>query len=165
MRMEELKRGFWGYTRESVYRCITAMEEEFSARLLEKDAAVTRLEEQYQGRIRELEESLAQVQREGEAQRRDQATISEALLNAQEYARGLREETQRQEEEVRRELDAQIQRQRRELEAYQGELKRLRETFQALLEEMDGRMEALYAVAPRLEPDDCACGGMERQVV
>ena len=35
MRMEELKRGFWGYQKEGVYRCITSMEEEFSARLME----------------------------------------------------------------------------------------------------------------------------------
>ena len=80
MRMEELKRGFWGYQKEGVYRCITSMEEEFSARLMEKDAALAKLEEQYQARVRELEEALARAQEENRAQSRSQAAISEALL-------------------------------------------------------------------------------------
>ena len=83
MRMEELKRGFWGYQKEGVYRCITSMEEEFSARLMEKDAALAKLEEQYQARVRELEEALARAQEENRAQSRSQAAISEALLRAQ----------------------------------------------------------------------------------
>ena len=157
MRMEELKRGFWGYQKEGVYRCITSMEEEFSARLMEKDAALAKLEEQYQARVRELEEALARAQEENRAQSRSQAAISEALLRAQDYAQKLREESQRQEETVRRDIAARAHRQQRELDAYQGELDRLRQTIRTLLEELDsragavqGKLELLRAEAPEV---------------
>ena len=157
MRMEELKRGFWGYQKKGVYRCITSMEEEFSARLMEKDAALAKLEEQYQARVRELEEALARAQEENRAQSRSQAAISEALLRAQDYAQKLREESQRQEETVRRDIAARAHRQQRELDAYQGELDRLRQTIRTLLEELDsragavqGKLELLRAEAPEV---------------
>ena len=146
MRMEELKRGFWGYQKEGVYRCITSMEEEFSARLMEKDAALAK-----------LEEALARAQEENRAQSRSQAAISEALLRAQDYAQKLREESQRQEETVRRDIAARAHRQQRELDAYQGELDRLRQTVRTLLEELDsrtgavqGKLELLRAEAPEV---------------
>ena len=37
MRLDELKKGFWGYKRDSVYQYVALMEEDFSAKLLEKD--------------------------------------------------------------------------------------------------------------------------------
>ena len=38
MQLDELKKGFWGYQKEGVFQYITAREEEFSRRLLEKEA-------------------------------------------------------------------------------------------------------------------------------
>lgn len=36
MKLDQLKKGFWGYKRASVYEYITMMEEEFSEKLAEK---------------------------------------------------------------------------------------------------------------------------------
>lgn len=37
MKVEQLKRGLFGYQKQSVYRCIAEMEEGYSARLLEQE--------------------------------------------------------------------------------------------------------------------------------
>lgn len=44
--MDELKRGFWGYKKDSVYRYIVSMEEDASARVAEKEARLEKLEAQ-----------------------------------------------------------------------------------------------------------------------
>ena len=36
MKLDQLKKGFWGYKKASVYEYITMMEEEFSEKLAEK---------------------------------------------------------------------------------------------------------------------------------
>ena len=36
MKLDQLKKGFWGYQKASVYEYITMMEEEFSEKLAEK---------------------------------------------------------------------------------------------------------------------------------
>ena len=41
MRLDELKKGLWGYKKEDVYRYIVGMEEESSRKLAEKDAKLT----------------------------------------------------------------------------------------------------------------------------
>ena len=51
MQLNELKKGFWGYKKESVYRYIVAIEESTSEKLAEKDAKLTQLEEQSQKKI------------------------------------------------------------------------------------------------------------------
>lgn len=143
MRMEELKRGFWGYQKESVYRCIASMEEEFSRRLLEKDEKASRAEEQFQARIAELAAELKAAREACEEQRRSHTSISDTLLKAQAYGQQLREETFHQEEETRRDIQRTAERQRAELAAYQEKLERLRGMFRTLLDELDGKAAML----------------------
>ena len=38
MRLEELKKGFWGYRKDAVFQYITEQEESFSQKLMEKEA-------------------------------------------------------------------------------------------------------------------------------
>ena len=53
MRLEELKKSFWGYQKDTVFRYITQQEEAFTQRLAEKDALRERMDQQAQSRITE----------------------------------------------------------------------------------------------------------------
>ena len=107
MQLDELKKGFWGYQKEGVFQYITAREEEFSRRLLEKEAqadqalqrAQTRVQELEQeavdawSRVRALEQELQSLREERDALRKQQAMVADALLDARAYAGRLREES------------------------------------------------------------------------
>ena len=54
MQLEELKKGFWGYQKEGVFQYITAREEEFSRRLLEKEAQADQARQRAQPGVQEL---------------------------------------------------------------------------------------------------------------
>ena len=56
MQLDELKKGFWGYQKEGVFQYITAREEEFSRRLLEKEAQADQALQRAQTRVQELEQ-------------------------------------------------------------------------------------------------------------
>ena len=55
MKAEDLKTGFFGYQKASVYQYITTLEEQFSAKLMEQDAAHKAETEQHVQKIRQLE--------------------------------------------------------------------------------------------------------------
>ena len=69
MRLEELKKGLWGYKKEGVFQYITAQEEAFSQRLMEKDAQAEREAASAQKRIAELEQEVSTLRRELETLR------------------------------------------------------------------------------------------------
>ena len=48
MRLEEVKRGLWGYQRDAVFRYIAGQEEAFGQKLAEKDAQMMRAGQQAQ---------------------------------------------------------------------------------------------------------------------
>ena len=62
MRLEEVKRGLWGYQRDAVFRYIAGQEEAFGQKLAEKDAQMMRAGQQAQARIRDLEEENQDLQ-------------------------------------------------------------------------------------------------------
>ena len=64
MRIEELKKGFWGFQKDGVFRFIAQQEEAFAQKLAEKDAQMERRSQQDQERIQRLEEENRQLQAE-----------------------------------------------------------------------------------------------------
>lgn len=72
MKTDELKTGFWGYKKFSVYQYINTLEEQFSAQLLEKDRESREALEQEQQRVRQLEQELEDLRRQMEEQQREQ---------------------------------------------------------------------------------------------
>ena len=56
MRLEELKKGFWGYQKDAVFQYITQQEEAFAQKIEEKDTLLERADRQAQTRIRDLEQ-------------------------------------------------------------------------------------------------------------
>ena len=106
MRLDELKKGFWGYQKESVYRYIASLEEETSKKLEEKDVQLKKVEGEIRQRLSELENALGEAQKENEAMRENQMVISATLLEAQRFAELLKEDSFRREREAQAELDA-----------------------------------------------------------
>lgn len=71
MKLDQLKKGFWGYKKASVYEYITMMEEEFSEKLAEKVTEQKTQEEQYRTQIAALEKELSRVRKELEEQKKE----------------------------------------------------------------------------------------------
>ncbi len=148
MKTEALKTGLWGYKKFSVYQYITALEEEFSAKLLEKDQENHTALEQAQLRIRQLEQELAELHRQHDALRDEHLLISNTLLDAQRYAETLRAQTQEQEQAACKHLEEAVETRKRELEQYDGRLSQLRQLFRTMLQEMDA---SALEMEPHLE--------------
>lgn len=64
MCIEGLKKGFWGFQKDGVFRFIAQLEEAFAQKLAEKDAQLERRSRQDQERIRRLEEENRKLQAE-----------------------------------------------------------------------------------------------------
>lgn len=138
MRLDEIKKGFWGYKKEGVCRYIAQLEAEAQAK---KDEEVRRLEEASGRRIAELEDALRAAREENEAMRAEQASIADALIQAQKYAQQIRDEADEFEREAHDRVRASVDRQLRELEDYSTAADVLKEQFHALLKDTLGKTE------------------------
>ena len=91
MKIEDLKVGFWGYKKFSVYQYITHLEEQFSAKLLEKDEENRSLLEKERQRSQKLEEELKNLRKQYEVQRDEQLLVANTLMEARRYAERLKD--------------------------------------------------------------------------
>lgn len=161
MRLDELKKGLWGYKKEDVYRYIVSMEEESSrkleekdAKLAEKDVRLTQQETRAQGRIAELEQMVGTLQEENASLKANQSAVFATLLEAQRHAERLREESVRREQKSQEQLKLLVQRQTQELESYSAKVQQLREVLRELLAEFDGRAEQTGAALTALREQE-----------
>lgn len=138
MRLDEIKKEFWGYQKEGVCRYIAQLEAEAQAK---KDEEIRRLEEESGRRAAELEEALRAAREENEALRAGQASVADALIQAQKYARQIRDEADEFGREARDRVRAGMDRQLQELEEYSAAADALKEQLHALLKDTLGRTE------------------------
>lgn len=143
MQLESLKKGMFGYTKESVLRYISTMEEDFSAKLVERDVQSKKDTETYTRRIQELEEALSSLKKEYEAQQARQLMIADTLLEAQRHAAQMKAETEQQEFKLRQQLEQDAARYQAELDRYGAQVRELRERFHTLLSIMDQKAETV----------------------
>ena len=108
MRMDELKRGLWGYKKDSVYHYIVSIEEKASARLAEKDAKLEKMGAETKRQISELEAAIKALREENATLRENQTTVFSTMLEAQKYAEQLRADSDRQMQQFQRQLAAEI---------------------------------------------------------
>ncbi len=156
MRMDELKQGFWGYKKESVYHYIVSMEERTSQKLAEKDEKLCKLEDQSLRRITELEASLESAREEIDRLRENQASVFARLLEAQRQAERLKDESDRREQKAQEDLKTAVQQQTQKLDVYSAKVRQLREAIRNMLREFDseaGMMEQSASLIPSQEPD------------
>jgi len=160
--MDELKRGFWGYRRDSVYRYIVLLEEEASKRVAEKEARIDRLEAESQRQIAELEREhkrkmadleavTAALREENRVLRDNQELVFSTMLEAQKYAGQLKADSVRQARQAQEKLSAAMQRENQRLSGYAKQVQQLRSVIQGLLEELDGRAEDVERAIERLQ--------------
>ena len=156
MRLEELKKGFWGYQKDAVFQYITQQEEIFTQKLAEKDALLERTDRQAQARIRELEQENRTLKEELARLREQQDQISQAILDARASAEALKAETRAQEESAREKLRQALEQDLAELASYRDRVTDLRKAIRTTLEgleqqaeKIEQQAEELYETAPK----------------
>ena len=136
MRLEELKKGLWGYRKDAVFQYISQQEEQFTQKMAEKDAQLDRMRQQDQARIQELEQENRALKEELTRLRAQQDQISQAILDARSSAEALRAESRAKEEEARETVRQALERDLAELAGYREQITALRQAIQTALERM-----------------------------
>lgn len=156
MRLEELKKGFWGYQKDAVFQYITQQEEKFTQQLAEKNAQMEQVNQQAQARIQAVEQEKRVLQEELARLREWQDQIPQAILDARASAEMLKAETCAKEKDARETVRQAMERDLAELASYREKVADLRKAFQAAMkgleqqvEEMEQQVEALYETAPK----------------
>lgn len=155
MKLDQLKKGLWGYRKTDVYAYITEAEQEFSARLAEQESQHQKSEQQYLERIDALEQELRAVKEQLEQQRSEKMEIASTLMAATQYGESLRRDAREQARREREDWERQLDDARRELDQYRGRIAAVRETVCAALHAMEDQtqdaeqqVEAVEAVCP-----------------
>ena len=129
MNTEDLKTGFWGYKKYSVYQYISEMETQFSAKLLEKDEEAKALLEQERQRSRQLEAELEKLHKQLDRQQEEQALIASTLMEAKRYAQQLKDQAEEQQKAAQQQLEEALISRDAELKLYDSRLQELRQQF------------------------------------
>lgn len=155
MRLEELKRGLWGYKKDAVFQYISQLEDTFSQKMTEKDAQVERIVQQEQARIWDLEQENRALKEDLARMRDRQDQISQAILDARSSAEALRAESLAQEEAARENIRKTLERELAELSVYREKVATLRKAIKTAMagleqetEEMERQVEELCEAAP-----------------
>ena len=153
MRLEDLKKGFWGYQKEAVLQYIAAQEEACSLRLLEKDEQATQASLKAQARIQELEAEVQRLRQELGELRRMRDQIPQVMLDARASAQALQDQMNAQAQvagdNLRQALDADLA----QLARYREQIQALRQSLQEALEGMDRQAQQLQQQAQALEEE------------
>ena len=141
MRLEELRKGLWGYRRDDVFKFITEMEDEAAKKLAEQGEAASEAENRAIRRAQELEKENRALRSEVDRLRAQQEQISMAILDARASAEALKAETRAQEEAARAAVRGTMEEELAELRRYAGTLAALREAIRSTLEGLDRDVE------------------------
>lgn len=172
MQLSDLKEGLFGYRKDSVYQYIAALNESFAQKLLEAEKRAEDEIARWKKANAELEEALAERKKESEAYKDIQFSISDSIINAQNYAEQLKQETQQKEQLLRGEMEEQIARRQRQLEQhavqveeqiaqrqqqleqYAARVEAFRGQLKALLQSIDGMLEQKQREAGDIVPEE-----------
>ncbi len=141
MTLDHLKKGFWGYQKSSVYEYVTALEGDFSQKLMEQEAKARDSETQYQERVRQLEEELTTLRQQYEAQQAEQRMISSTLIEAKKYAETLKQEADAAAQAERQAWERELEQMHKALNQYRLQVRTLREQFSTMLQALDDQVE------------------------
>ena len=143
MRLEELKKGLWGYRKEGVFRFITELDESCSQKLREREERAAQSEQRAQERIQALEQENRALKEELDGLRSQRDEISAAILEARASAEAMKTETLAREEAARDAIRQLLEEDQAELNRYREKLLELRTAVRKALEELDGQTEAM----------------------
>ena len=156
MRLEELKKGLWGYKKDSVFQYISQQEEQFTQKMAEKDAQLEQTSRQDRARIQDLEQENRTLKEELIRLRAQQDQISQAILDARSSAEILKAESRAQEEKARETVRRALEQDLTVLENFRQQVADLHRAIQAAMkgleqqaEEMEQQAEELLEAAPQ----------------
>ena len=156
MRLEELKKGLWGYRRDAVFQYISQQEEQFTQKMAEKDAQLEQTSRQDRTRIQDLEQENRTLKEELTRLRAQQDQISQAILDARSSAETLKAESRAQEEKARETVRQALEQDLAVLEGYRQQVADLHRAIRTAMEgleqqaeEMERRAEGLLEAAPQ----------------
>lgn len=156
MRLEELKKGLWGYKKDEVIQYLSQQEELFAQKMAEKDAQLEQMNRQAQSRIQALEQENRALKEELTRLRVQQDQISQAILDARSSAERLKAESRAQEEAARETVRRMLEQDMAVLDGYRQQLADLRLAIQTAMkgleqqtEAMDQQAEELLGAAPQ----------------
>lgn len=150
MHLEQLKKGLWGYRKDSVFQYIASQEEVFSQKLLEKDAQAEGAARQYQERIQALEEENRKLRQDLEEYRQKCDMISDALLDARSCAAQMKEESRALESEAQERIRQALEQELEQVAQYKEKVAALRCNIQATLAALDYKAAELEEQAQQL---------------
>lgn len=172
MQLSDLKEGLFGYRKDSVYQYIAALNESFSQKLQETEQKADEEIARWKKANVELEEELAKFKQESEAYKKIQFSISDSIIDAQNYAEQLKQEAQQKERQRRGELEEQfaqrqqqleqqaaqveeqIEQRQQQLAQYAAQVEAFRGQLKALLQSMDGALEQKQQEAGAVMPEE-----------
>ena len=156
MRLEELKKGLWGYKKDAVFQYISQQEEQFTQKMAEKDAQMEQVSRQDRSRIQDLEQENHALKEELARLRAQQDKISQAILDARSSAETLKAESRAQEEKARETVRQALEQDLAVLDGYRQQVADLHRAIQTAMkgleqqtEEMEQRAEELLEAAPQ----------------
>ena len=156
MRLEELKKGLWGYKKDAVFQYISQQEEQFAQKIAEKDAQLEQTSRQDRSRIQDLEQENRALKEELARLRAQQDQISQAILDARSSAETLKAESRAQEEKAREAVRQALEQDLAVLNGYRQQVVDLHRTIQAAMKaleqqmgEMEQQTEKLLEAAPQ----------------
>lgn len=150
MQIQEMKKGLFGYKKESVYQYVSALNEEFSQKLIEKDEKNEVLVKELRERTQALEAELERVKRESEDLRKKQLAVSDSIIDARDYAAQLKSETRRREQALYDQMEARMNKENRRLDGYTENIGKLREQIKDVLEKFDEELKQAESRAGEL---------------
>ena len=156
MRLEELKKGLWGYKKDAVFQYISQQEEQFTQKMAEKDAQLEQTSRQDRARIQDLEQENRTLKEELARLRAQQDQISQAILDARSSAEILKAESRAQEEKARETVRQALEQDLTVLENYRQQVTDLHRAIRTAMkgleqqvEEMEQQAEELHEAAPQ----------------
>lgn len=150
MRLEELKRGLWGYKKDEVIQYLSQQEELFAQKMAEKDAQLEQMNRQAQSRIQDLEQENRALKEELTRLRIQQDQISQAILDARSSAERLKAESRAQEEAARETIRRMLEQDMAVLDGYRQQLADLRLVIQTAMKGLEQQTEAMEQQAEEL---------------
>ena len=138
MNITELKKSLFGYSKESVYRYISYLNQEFSQKLLEKDSVSDNLVKELQERNSALEKELESLRAENDTYKRMQSCISESIISAKNYENEIKDAAVLEGNRIRKTIEEETQRKEQLLKGYIETVEKYRASLVDILKEFEG---------------------------
>lgn len=138
MNITELKKSLFGYSKESVYRYISYLNQEFSQKLLEKDSVSDNLVKELQERNSALEKEIESLRTENDTYKRMQSCISESIISAKNYENEIKDAAVLEGNRIRKTIEEETQKKEQLLKGYIETVEKYRASLVDILKEFEG---------------------------